>query len=822
MTGASPEQTLGRDLSTGAMTGESAAVVIQRHYRDVRARQSPESAGPAAIARILALHLSTALTRALSELMLLPFSLASQAVVRAKFNHLLDVIVRDYDRKRALKVASNGIRISGRDGLHLDNDAVAALQGGATAYTDVWVSQVDIKVPVLLGRPIEIEVRALTFSWTSEPHVLSSSRLASLQRVLGTAGREKSFGPSAEADAGAAPAQAGAGEGQPAIGPGERSPSLHARAREAAEGGVANAGYTQRQRALDGVVIRIGRMRVDMPALTLPGDTSGSSHVASSGAAGWSPWFGAHESAQGVGCARSAALGALGAGAARAMMAPVQRGDDDSSASVISCGGRVACAVRWPRAWRRDSRGEHAAQSLETISPAAVPPELRMAPPASTTLTFRHVELGNATPAFAPSDRLVVVKAAKRPAAEPSAAERWLAEGVAGVARHTDAWIGGLSSGWRDLLEWARSRAAVARTGREEIARDATPSPAASEHSGRQRRAPTRRRASSDSEGAEAHVHVFKRLTARACSADATIANGVRVPLLQPHACALHVRLTRGLRTGRLAALDVEAIGPEAPLALLVDASQGTRGTLCWRTAADPINAPGSAHIGAGRSSIIGDALASTSTAGSGAAADRARDEWWQQAELAAALADSFDADDARIRTALDARPTEDALRGSRARSGGKPWRALVPAASGVTDAYASPAGAGKAGMLALSRAPSADSIESPPPTSSSTSSESTASSAADSPSSAPETIGEVLWRHPDAARRVHLSHADLRALLQTHGVPLEEREMRVLAARLDPACTGRIALRDFLRAFVPEETWRSEHARARTCVPHS
>ncbi|KAJ1619309.1 hypothetical protein T492DRAFT_848634 [Pavlovales sp. CCMP2436] len=147
------------------MSEEGAAVMIQRAYRCALARTQLNKRR--SVMEGLALQLATGLGSALGKLvdgvLLAPVNMASESLMHAAVGKLLAVLVPRHDRRATLRMTSAGIVIGGRDGLQFDDHALAALMGGMTPITHVWVSSITIVLPMVLTVwPVKIAVAKVT------------------------------------------------------------------------------------------------------------------------------------------------------------------------------------------------------------------------------------------------------------------------------------------------------------------------------------------------------------------------------------------------------------------------------------------------------------------------------------------------------------------------------------------------------------------------------------------------------------------------------------------------------------------------------------
>mmetsp|Transcript_16175 Transcript_16175/g.49477 ORF Transcript_16175/g.49477 Transcript_16175/m.49477 type:complete len:775 (+) Transcript_16175:238-2562(+) len=234
------------------MSDQQAALIIQRSWRGMEARrQANQKRGAAEMARSLARGMGGAMNSLVNDILLAPVNLASEALIDATIGKLLKTLVRGYDKKSMLKITSSGIDIGGKDGLYINDEALAALQGGVSPWSDLWLSSIHISLPVVLSvYPIRVDVRSLNVTVPPVPIVLSPERLKELETILNSNDSGKDAGKPAKAS---------------------KNPSaedLDAKIDKAARGdggGSGGGGYGQIEKAVDGITVRIDRATIAMP-----------------------------------------------------------------------------------------------------------------------------------------------------------------------------------------------------------------------------------------------------------------------------------------------------------------------------------------------------------------------------------------------------------------------------------------------------------------------------------------------------------------------------------------------------------------------------
>eukprot|EP00302_Diacronema_sp_CCMP2436_P013090 CAMPEP_0179880898 /NCGR_PEP_ID=MMETSP0982-20121206/27083_1 /TAXON_ID=483367 /ORGANISM="non described non described, Strain CCMP 2436" /LENGTH=402 /DNA_ID=CAMNT_0021774623 /DNA_START=71 /DNA_END=1275 /DNA_ORIENTATION=+ len=244
------------------MSEEGAAVMIQRAYRCALARTQLNKRR--SVMEGLALQLATGLGSALGKLvdgvLLAPVNMASESLMHAAVGKLLAVLVPRHDRRATLRMTSAGIVIGGRDGLQFDDHALAALMGGMTPITHVWVSSITIVLPMVLTVwPVKIAVAKMRFHYPPVPLLLSPAHFAELERALNGGKRKEpkkaAPKPLSQDELDARIAAAKYGDASPG------SPDVRSGRQAAAE--VENPFA----RVADGVVLTVDAVEVTIPSL---------------------------------------------------------------------------------------------------------------------------------------------------------------------------------------------------------------------------------------------------------------------------------------------------------------------------------------------------------------------------------------------------------------------------------------------------------------------------------------------------------------------------------------------------------------------------
>lgn len=242
-----------------------ASMVIQRSFRGMKARQQLRNRRSrhaiTGFAAQIAADVGSLVGRVVDNVLLAPVNLATENLIHAALGRMLSVLVVGYDKRNTIRMTSGGIVIGGSRGLHIDDEALAALQGGMSMYTDVWLASLTIRLPLVLGVwPVEVSVPRVAFTMPPVALVLSPQRTAELDRAMNGDKPKppKKQGSSlvGDLDARVAGAKFGSGATLPA---GQRG------AGGRTEGGEGGGGYGQMDRVVDGLVISIGQLELAMP-----------------------------------------------------------------------------------------------------------------------------------------------------------------------------------------------------------------------------------------------------------------------------------------------------------------------------------------------------------------------------------------------------------------------------------------------------------------------------------------------------------------------------------------------------------------------------
>jgi hypothetical protein len=563
---------------------ERAAVVIQRRFRGLLARRRlKENKGRNAamgLAMLLAAGVGSMVGRLVDDILLAPVNLASEQLFHRAIGKVLSVLVKRYD-KRNIKITGAGISIGGKDGLHLDDEALAAMLGGYSQYTDVWISSIRIKLPVTLHKwPVQVHVQRLEFTMPSVPIALSAKRKQELELALGQkpaapAAPERrppaympspsftgsAFGGSDDGGEShvsdrrstvgvtAAPRQSRAGTS------GRSSPSRSPRrafSRRAfgADSAEEESKYGQLERAIDGAVLTFETVEILLPPY-VPEEGSDEATV------------------------------------------PVLLLDGDDSwearAHMRACGPFV-CGVRRRkpgpsrlRAWLGSKLEMLGLRREQSDSTAAEGPPL---PQGSTIVLLEGVRLTNATQDFVETNRIAIRETRRFDSRDPSLAA--IDGALGGALSATYDWWTRVGKTISQAFGGNGGRAAGSADGADNAAQQ-QPLPL---------NVSSRSAASAASGGIQRELHVYKRLVADSLSATMIDAQGHRSPYIRSFPMAIHGHLVRSKRTAKLVQLDLDVVLPDLPIGYLIAGatapealSPELRGMVRWRTDSSPITA---------------------------------------------------------------------------------------------------------------------------------------------------------------------------------------------------------------------------------------
>lgn len=630
------------------LTEETAALIIQRSFRGMISRKkfnaSSRHSAITGLARQMASNVGSIVGQIVDNVLLAPVNMASENLIHAALGKLLSVLVKGYDKRKTLKMTSAGIVIGGKEGLHLDDEALAALLGGVSIYTNVWLSAITIKLPVVLTVwPVEVSVAKVTFTMPAVPLVLTPERLAYLDKAMNG---DKPKGPVkkahsqvqtvADLDARIAAAKYGVEPGSSAAGGGSAR-SLQ-RGALSAGGGMGDeaddeggeGAYGQFERAIDGVVVVIGLLELTMPKMDAIEPTE--------------------PTAAEVTAQPAAAAASVQAAHKTALRRAAERIQPDVKLVSLGC---FVCGVRKPSSQGRGPLSWLARKNEQArghgLTGGVGAGHLAPLPADATILRFDNLRLTNCTADFVQTDRLVTVT-------RTAGGERGVLSAVGGAVSGA---FGAIGSGFSSLFG-GHAHAVSSSTARA---------------GGGVPRAPSAELSAAQADGAE--VHVYKRLATDTFSATVTNAHGMHVPMLQGIELAIHIQMVRAKRTGKLLKLEVDLIFPDSPVGWLVDAAARTHGHLHIKTArfpANPRRANGIGKAGAAGAHALNpfgalfgfgaprpDAAELESDGESVLASELAN--WRRGADRALNIAASFDVLDSHIRACLERRLSEPTLR---------------------------------------------------------------------------------------------------------------------------------------------------------------
>mmetsp|Transcript_17869 Transcript_17869/g.45731 ORF Transcript_17869/g.45731 Transcript_17869/m.45731 type:complete len:482 (+) Transcript_17869:149-1594(+) len=236
---------------SSSMTQEAAAALVQRWHRGLAARKRMRLAqqeGVVGVAGRIAEALGGAVGGIIDNVLLAPLNLASESLINSLLGNMLSVLVKGYSRAKPIPIrtGTGGIEIGGPEGLYLDDEALAALMGGMSPYTNVYISKVRLRLPMLHARQrVEVEIGELRATMLPVATELSRARKAELDAKI----------------KGAQPKKAQQAEAKEA-----RDKERKASGKKGAA--VDDDDYSPMEKAVDGLYMRIQKFELKLPQYT--------------------------------------------------------------------------------------------------------------------------------------------------------------------------------------------------------------------------------------------------------------------------------------------------------------------------------------------------------------------------------------------------------------------------------------------------------------------------------------------------------------------------------------------------------------------------